>query len=268
MADKSVMDKLIKFEELLMGAAGTGEDVMPQLTQILQSVHENFAEKCGPSYQMESQRLEGIVAQYRGQCRGLKEQLEKEVVREEYSTGGMTIHRGYYCPSPVRDIIVGGSSRGRLLKRMTVKSNPAHRYGFNTNDELVIAYTSSAPEIIIRQGQTELGFLLASGDHDITTISESLFRSDGKIASYAYAVCCPGGEKLAVHDYQKEIYTYSDEGLLEAVDAWISYTHHKYHFRHDDEGYLSSFTFVELDRNGEISFEDDRIREVKIKRKV
>ena len=268
MPDKSIMDKLIQWEELLMGAAASGEDVWPQMNQILQSVHEDMAQKAGPGYLEESRRLEGIAAQYRGQCKSLKEQLEKEIVRDEFSSGGLTIHRGYYCPSPVHDIIVGGCNRGRLLKRMTVRSNPTHRYCFNAADELVIAYKSGMPEIIIRDGQTEIGLLLASGDYDITTISESVYRSDGKIASYTYAVCRTRGEKLAVHDYCKEIYAYSEEGLLEAVDAYISYHHYKYHFQHDEEGYLSSYTFVVYDGNGAIKHNDDRVREIKIKRKV
>ena len=272
MPDKTIMDKLIRFEELLMGAAESGEDVMPQLTRILGSVHEDMAQKCGPHYLLESRRLEGIVAEYRGQCQSLKGQLEKDVVREECSTGGMTIHRGYYCPSPVHDIIVGGANRGKLFKRMTVKSKPTHRYGFNAAGELVIAYTigeaGTVPEIIIRQGQTEIGLLLGSGEFDITTVSECTYRSDGKIASYTYAVCLPFDEKLAVHDYHKEIYTYSEDGLLEAVDHHCSYSHYKYHFRHDYEGYLSGYTFAVYDSNGAITHNDDRVREIKIKRKV
>ena len=43
----------------------------------------------------------------------------------EYSKGGESTHRGYYCPSPVIDLLIGNVSRGRLLKR-----RPAVNYDY------------------------------------------------------------------------------------------------------------------------------------------
>ena len=35
----------------------------------------------------------------------------------EFGRGGREMDRGYYCPSPILDFLVGGLNRGRLLKR-------------------------------------------------------------------------------------------------------------------------------------------------------
>jgi len=220
----------------------------------------------------ELQRLKRIIEEYREQRLTLKKQLEKEIVREEFSSDGLTIHRGYYCPSPVQDIIVGGCKRGRLLKRMAANSKPTYKYGFNAEGELILVYSGGAVELIIRKAQTETGLFLMDRALDITSITECAFRSDGKIASYTHAFCVPLGTKYHImiypHTYKEEIYSYSEEGLLEAVDTYWSYRRQRYFFQHDDEGYLSSFTFVGLDSNGEIEYEDDRVREIKLKRKV
>ena len=46
------------------------------------------------------------------------EQISKTVVRREQATGGGTMHRGFYCPSIVEDIIIGNINRGKLIKRL------------------------------------------------------------------------------------------------------------------------------------------------------
>ena len=73
----------------------------------------------------ECDRFQEVAHTYKKTCNTIYKDLLNDVVRTEYARGGETIHRGYYCPSPVYDIIVGGASRGRLLKDMKrVKKNP------------------------------------------------------------------------------------------------------------------------------------------------
>jgi hypothetical protein len=67
----------------------------------------------------------------------LRPSSEKKIVRFEYSKGGETLHRGYYCPSPVLDLIVGNSKRGRILKRKPDFGKFSHEYGFDAADKLI-----------------------------------------------------------------------------------------------------------------------------------
>ena len=87
-------------------------------------------------------------------------QIEKTVVRREQATGGACMHRGYYCPSIVMDIIVGNINRGRLIKRLkTQKIN--YTYGFDDLDRIVtiIQHTEVGAffEYIIYDGDVQYG---------------------------------------------------------------------------------------------------------------
>ena len=56
-----------------------------------------------------------------------QKQLEK-VMYKEYALNGETIHRGYYCPSPIRDIVISNCNRGRLLKGSIKSSKVVREY--------------------------------------------------------------------------------------------------------------------------------------------
>ena len=47
------------------------------------------------------------------------DQIDKTVVRREQSSGGECMHRGYYCPSIIEDIVIGNIKRGRLIKKLS-----------------------------------------------------------------------------------------------------------------------------------------------------
>lgn len=61
---------------------------------------------------------------------------EKNVVKKEYSRGGECIHRGFYCPSPLLDTIVGNCNRGKLLQR--INKMPDYEYWFNSDNKLIL----------------------------------------------------------------------------------------------------------------------------------
>ncbi|MCF2941899.1 hypothetical protein L1N85_26625 [Paenibacillus alkaliterrae] len=82
--------------------------------------------------------LISIKHEYADKLSELRASVEKEVVRLEYSKGGETIHRGYYCPSPVLDLIVGGKKRGRLFKKKIPEfGSYSYEYGFDKDDRLI-----------------------------------------------------------------------------------------------------------------------------------
>ena len=185
----------------------------------------------------ECDRLQEVAHTYKKTCNTIYKDLLNDVVRTEYARGGETIHRGYYCPSPVYDIIVGGASRGRLLKDMKrIKKNPDYTFGFNANNELIVIQNSFYREFIVRDQHTELSIIFSK----------------------------------YVDEYRKEEYSYGDEGL-QFVDWYLFipmrihipkeitelmfdkgeemspiYSHEKYEFTHKD-GYLYQYKAIPVD---------------------
>ena len=83
------------------------------------------------------QRLFDLYDKYLYSYDELRKKALAETCYREYSKGGEGTHRGYYCPSPVIDLLIGNVSRGRLLKR-----RPAVNYDY-------IYYLNEARQIIM-----------------------------------------------------------------------------------------------------------------------
>lgn len=85
-------------------------------------------------------------------------------MRFEYSSGGETLHRGYYCPSPVDDLIFGGCRRGKLLKRLTKRTNPSYRYEFAADSRMLFVdkLCTCEKEVIVHENNSEIGLTISS----------------------------------------------------------------------------------------------------------
>ncbi len=213
-----------------------------------------------------------IAEMYSEKIPFLYDEIKRNVFREEYGKGGELLHRGYYCPSPIFDIVVGNVSRGRLLKRPTSNSNPTYRYGFDDNGNLLTVIHPNGTEIIIRQGEMEIGIDF-DAENEIQAICWCIF-SNGTIQSYVFSLYHSFEKKIA--EYRRENYIYSKNGLT-SVD-WYECVydgkrpimiHDKYHFIHDGEGFLSQYTVDEYD--WEVSKDSvwkDHVFEVRTKRRV
>lgn len=179
---------------------------------------------------------------------------------EQYSRGGETLHRGYYCPSMVYDIIIGGANRGKLLKRF--KKPPTYSYGFDGNGNLVAAKNNDtkAEEVITRHGETEVGITFEGlAENGVSCISLAEYRS-GKIYSY---VCCNCDiYAQTVSSVYGEVYEYR-HGVLHRVFYCMSggrvrsysketapdwerdFDRFLVEFEHDTEGYLKSYRYID-----------------------
>jgi len=210
------------------------------------------------SFIAECQRLANAAKKYENQFQTLKDQLSKEIVLEKYSTGGEGLYRGYYCPSPIMDIVMRNCNRGRLLSRITKRSKPTFKYGFNVDGNLILAtnfrYDIDAigTEIILRDGKKETGisFQEWDGERRLEQLSESIYR-DNRIISFINCFYLDYDNSVSI--YNREEYTYSNEGLGTAHMYRFSnhkgtfpiLNHEEYRFKHDNDGYLSQFTVIE-----------------------
>lgn len=71
---------------------------------------------------------------------------------------GSDLHRGVYCPSPVFDLVVGNTHRGRVLKRPTSCSKITHRYYFDSENQLAYVEHAGATEYLFRTGNVRYGY--------------------------------------------------------------------------------------------------------------
>lgn len=222
----------------------------------------------------ECERLHAIGVQYKGKFELLYQEAMLQSVNVEYGLGGRTLHRGYYSSSLVDDIIIGNCSRGRRIKNKTEKLNISYEYHFNADGYLVLVKIGEGRfqrnEVFVRFDDTVWGFEFNSFDK-LSVISEEKYE-EGKIKEYI--TCSYQDEYNQVFNYCKEVYHYEDNRIRD-VDLYsftpeIMYlSHDKYTFKHDEQGYLSTYTLTEYQGNRvKKSVYDGHVFKVNKRRKV
>lgn len=201
------------------------------------------------SFSEEAANFLKIIEAYRSQYLECFNEAASKVSFEQYGRGGECLHRGYYCPSIVQDIVIGRSNRGRLLKRLGAKE-PDFIYGFDENRQLRTVRRSFLREVIIRQNDSEIGIGISNYDNRIETVSECKYDG-GKIKSYALCTCnMYDAEFDKILSVDKELYNYSDGKM--SVDMFQLMSKISNHVRYNfpvEDGYLTSYTYEEF--NGE-----------------
>ena len=187
-------------------------------------------------------------------------EAEKSVVREEFCSGS-DMFLGYYCPSLIFDIVVGNVHRGRLLKRVTKRSKPTHRYGFDNDNRLRTVVEIPDEEcsdienraVLIYENHS-ITIIHINHFEDITEIdvlAECLYDSKNRMNQYTVGLIYHN----RCNDITQEIYSYSDDGL-DTVTMWKcdylpggklkTYVPQidTYRFHHDADGYITSYETV------------------------
>ena len=219
----------------------------------------------------EEDYLISLCVDYRDSFDKLNRRMDETGLTKEYGRGGSTLHRGFYCPSPVKDIIVGGCDRGRLVHKP--KSDlPVDYVYFKKEGKLLIADNNAfrsdntffldGREFIVDNNQESIGlsYNMTWNTPRLSFISLCRYDSTGKIKKYLTML-----PRFTVDDgkfiiYKKEIdyyceqYSYNEQtGLLESVvngskyDKYISEDFHR--FFHDETGRLLSYQYRKT--NGE-----------------
>lgn len=164
--------------------------------------------------------LELIVIrnEYEDKLPQLRESAEKAITQLEYSKGGETIHRGYYCPSPILDLIVGNAKRGRLLKRKPDFGKFTYEYGFDIDNRLIRVRevnefttpdTRYNEEYLIYNKNIVFGIEF-DNTGEINTVSRCTYEN-GNITKYERSLC--GIQQYADLYYEK--YSYKDGSFSE-----------------------------------------------------
>ena len=157
----------------------------------------------------EKNRLAEKVDYYTPLLKNLRELAVKSAVRKEYSNNENGIYRGYYCPSPVDDLIIGGCRRGKLLKRITKRTNVA------VNS--LLDWKAVHTEVLIYEDNLVTGIDIDNYDNSVSEISECTYNSDNKIKSFLTASISSNKTiKTTIEEIELEKYSYDESGLNEA----------------------------------------------------
>ena len=168
------------------------------------------------------------------------------------SVSGSTLHRGFYCPSPVQDIIVGNRKRGKLLRRETKRSNVSHRYVFNKDSELLSIdnlYNGNvfATEHLQRRGSQIYGFTIDKADR-VYAVSEELYHDD-VLEHYTVVYYLFVKGTYSVTKTYDEHYRYNEQGLCECdyliCDYPIGHIQKQTYRFVCQDGYLISYCAIE-----------------------
>lgn len=228
----------------------------------------------------EKNRLAEKVDYYTPSLKNLRELAVKSAVRKEYSNNESGMYRGYYCPSPVDDLIIGGCKRGKLLKRITKRTNSEREYLFDSNNRLVavnslLDWKAVHTEVLIYEDNLVTGIDIDNYDNSVSEISECTYDSDNKITSFLTAsVSWKKAIRTKIYEIILEKYSYDESGLneveiisyyksckaikniikksfednlaletkLDLPDCDTSYE--RYIFHHDNDGFIDKYVII------------------------
>lgn len=128
-----------------------------------------------------------------------------------------TLHRGYYCPSPIQDIVIGNNKRGPHSKTLRPEwaAGWYFRYAFDENRDLMKVESigpgwTPIPEYLFRVDDTVWG-IQVEGTH-IRSVSREVYWN-GRIKEYTLATV----SSAMLCQIKKETYEYDDMGLCGAA---------------------------------------------------
>lgn len=232
-------------------------------------------------------RIEHIIKEYCSKYKECFEGVSAQITTQQYCYGG-DIHRGFYNPSIVEDIVIGNVKRGRLTNKIKPHCRPAYTYGFDKQNKLITSVGNYGREFIIYNSDCQIG--ITFDRYGIVAVCESQYENE-KLKSYTYYRC--GSSDNTVIDLRREVYTHSKNKLVVDVYCFLNYKnaeiekildslkylpcmcqkennfeHTKYIFLLDGE-YLKTYTIEEYDGDKRISsMWDNRIFKVNKKRRI
>lgn len=198
--------------------------------------------------------------------------------KEELSTSSKFLHRGVYCPSPVLDILITNSSRGRILVKPTDRSHITNRYVYDASGKLsfldnYIEDKMVSSEYLVYQDNLIYGITVGMGGK-ILSVSEEKY-TNRVLENYICAFYAEDGTGLNCLQMDCEQYIYDQCGLLDWNYYQLYYSwenvapsgfieHKRYRFAREN-GMLKSFFRV---NNDGTPFVGSTVNEIKLKRKA
>lgn len=184
--------------------------------EITASLQESAEYQAGCQHcSLACKKLEIIAQRLYARKEELQTHCSCDTVRKEYASGSM-LHRGYYCPSPTQDIIVGNVKRGKLLKRLTCVSKPSYEYGFDTDGKLLYCkwLNNGKPtyiEYLVYEDHSIFGITLYRNG-EIAYLTEERILN-GRLTDYSFGIFSSGDSTFRCNVMEQEHYEYDAQGL-------------------------------------------------------
>lgn len=176
-----------------------------------------------------------------------KEFLRALPYNTSYGFGGLNLHRGWYCPSIISDIVIGNCSRGRIVTKPR-SSKYSYKYFINHKNELCLIesfyqgqYVSC--EYILHEENIVRGYTILPSNV-IIRYSEELYVN-GINSLYHYLDYNPTNN--SPYNYHYESYSiHADKMLCEITDCYLDicqYDTRYYLFDLDSELTLKAYDY-------------------------
>lgn len=256
-------------------------DILREMKEFKKYIRsEENRQICMP-YLNECKVILNLVKEYSLKIISEREMHNLQITESIYSTGGESLHRGFFHPSPIMDIVIGNCNRGRLKKRAVYNEHVTHEYCYDKDGIMRLAkvYADNrlaCTESLFYEDEVEYGFIteeynLTTEKGLVTGFSECRYP-DNRLSFYQYAIINSFNSSVAELHIEK--YYYDDKGLSEAdmysfMPGMPLLNHSKYIFEHDREGELSSYKVQEY--IGEVvkpGYWDGHFFQINKKRKV
>ena len=211
---------------------------------------------------------------------------DAKATKEVVVANARYLHRGFFCPSPVQDLIVNNARRGKIIARPTERSRISHRYLFDTSGQLLIAKAllpngTYKTEYLVYEHNSVYGFAFDAWG-TLVGLSEEQYEN-GKLKNYFCASCFNHeGDNidLGITNMHYEAYHYDEIGLhdvefyfitppvmmhngCENIDELMQGSRYRFVREH---GYLIGLYAVKL--NGVEFNRDNNIRKIAVPRKL
>lgn len=217
-----------------------------------------------------------LVKKYENQFDQMQGEIADGIRSKKYGTSGSLLHRGYYSPSPIYDLVVGNVKRGRLLKNFPPQEY-AYGYQYDENGKLSIVnlYRDGAiieKEFIVRKNNVSLGITFEE-NKKIRCLCKENFQNEQLSQLVVADIDITTGD---IWHIEKERYFYNSLGLY-ICDLYEYYPQLKvvncqrYTFDHDPQGFITTYTVKDVSLipgNLSSSSRQEDIYTVKLKRRV
>ncbi len=124
----------------LMSDSDDFNTMAQELNKLTESLIANLpkpSQQMIEEYQNDMDAMLSVGERYQERYDELARQISEDTVRIEYASGGELLHRGYHCPSPLLDKLVGGYKRGRKVREPKAGTKYYYKYYYDEHNRML-----------------------------------------------------------------------------------------------------------------------------------
>lgn len=163
-------------------------------------------------------KAEHMYAKYVNMHDELLAERQMRTARVEYSRDRHDLILGYYCPNPLKDLVIGNVKRGRILKRKSSFVSADIIFFFDENNELIGAEEKLSASIIQHYiiNEDEYSWILSFKN------AREIYDSDSDAISNIALWCKEKGKiSLYIELHTSNYFDNSGFDRLAKMDVWL-----------------------------------------------